>query len=361
MTKSCKEYYLFHLLNDFSGSPMVLRQVAETVLKNGDNVTIVSSDGEGFLSNISGANYKNINYRWSPNKFLTLFNFFWTQFRLFIYVLGLPKSAGVYVNTLLPFGSACAAHLRGMEVIYHLHEPQVQPPILFRLLKKVAKQTSQRQIYVSNYLANVLSDIWIENRKTIYNAVPKKYENFIEKDTARQGKFTVLMACSQKRYKGIYEFLELAHAIPEVNFKLILNSKSELFNGFIAQNSIAENCEVLSAQNDMIPHYLSASLLLNLSHTDQWVESFGLTLIEAMCFGLPVIAPDEGGPIEIVKDNVSGYILNVKNFDQIVNKIKSLSLDENLYLRMRKNAKLIALTFGEERFQHEIFNFLKKR
>ena len=36
-------------------------------------------------------------------------------------------------------------------------------------------------------------------------------------------------------------------------------------------------------------------------------EPFGRTLIEAMTYGKPVIAPAEGGPLEIFEDGVSGF------------------------------------------------------
>lgn len=360
MTRSHKNYYLFHLLNDYSGSPMVLRQVAKTMLKNGHKVTLVTSSGRGFLSDVEGARYTHINYKWSPLKLITLFNFFFTQLRLFVYVLCLPKSSTVYVNTLLPIGASCGAFIRRFDTVYHLHEPQVQPPVLFKLLKKIAKQTAKKQIYVSNYLAHELKDIWIKDRKTIHNSVPKKYQDYLEMNVEKPSSFTVLMACSQKEYKGVYEFIDLAKSLPLLHFRLILNSKEEVFKRFLIENEIPSNCLVLPAQSDMTPHYLEASLLLNLSHTDQWIESFGLTLIEGMCFGLPVIAPDKGGPLEIVQHEVCGYLINVKNLDTIVARIKILSEDLPLYERLSKEAKSRAKGFNEERFEAELSLFLEE-
>ena len=39
-------------------------------------------------------------------------------------------------------------------------------------------------------------------------------------------------------------------------------------------------------------------------------EAFGLTVIEAMCTGLPTFATRFGGPLEIIEDNVSGFHIN---------------------------------------------------
>lgn len=53
-----------------------------------------------------------------------------------------------------------------------------------------------------------------------------------------------------------------------------------------------------------------------------WDEPFGLTMIEAMACGAPVIAFDRGAVPEIVRDGHTGYI--VKDVDEMVLKIKEL-------------------------------------
>jgi UDP-glucose:tetrahydrobiopterin glucosyltransferase len=43
--------------------------------------------------------------------------------------------------------------------------------------------------------------------------------------------------------------------------------------------------------------------------TPKWIEAFGLTVIEALACGTPVIAYDQGGPAEIVEDGKSGFLV----------------------------------------------------
>ena len=48
------------------------------------------------------------------------------------------------------------------------------------------------------------------------------------------------------------------------------------------------------------------------------VETFGLTALEAMSAGLPVIVPTEGGIAEMVTDGDNGYKIDVQDLNKIV-------------------------------------------
>ena len=41
-------------------------------------------------------------------------------------------------------------------------------------------------------------------------------------------------------------------------------------------------------------------------------EEFGLALIEAMATGLPVVAPDHGGPATYIEDGVTGFLVDTR-------------------------------------------------
>ena len=360
MKTSVKKYHLFHLLNDFSGSPSVLRQVAEALVKHRE-VHIVTSKSEGFLSNINDVTYNHISYSWNKSKLVTLFNFFKVQFSIFMRALLLPKDSVIYVNTLLPFGAAIGGKIRGLEVIYHLHEPQVNPQMLFSFLKWVAKKTSSKQIFVSNYLEKELSDICVSKRMVIHNSISNLFfDKANEEEVTTHKRFEVLMACSMKKYKGVHEFLGLAKAMKNIKFKLILNSSGDVFNDFVKVNSIPINCEVLSSQSDMSPHYRSASLLLNLSDRNEWVESFGLTLIEGMCYGLPVIGPVVGGPKEIIEDGVTGFCIDSKDQEKLIASVELLNNNVELYKAFSISAKQSCARFTSSRFESSFLSFIEK-
>ena len=56
-------------------------------------------------------------------------------------------------------------------------------------------------------------------------------------------------------------------------------------------------------------------------------EPFGLVLVEAMLSGVPVIAPHEGGPAEIVRDGVDGLLVDVTDPGVLADAILSLARD----------------------------------
>lgn len=50
----------------------------------------------------------------------------------------------------------------------------------------------------------------------------------------------------------------------------------------------------------------------------RWVEAFGIVAIEALACGVPVITYDRGGPVEIVRDGLTGFIVPADDVDAVV-------------------------------------------
>ena len=65
-----------------------------------------------------------------------------------------------------------------------------------------------------------------------------------------------------------------------------LNAKKVIIeiSRYFEEVKIPENITMLNVQKDIILYYKQANFLLNLSRVDEWVETFGLTIIEAMAF-----------------------------------------------------------------------------
>ncbi|MEM6642376.1 MAG: glycosyltransferase family 1 protein [Bacteroidota bacterium] len=80
--------------------------------------------------------------------------------------------------------------------------------------------------------------------------------------------------------------------------------------------------------------YASADIFVFPSLTD----TFGNVVLEAMASGIPVIAANEGGPKNIVKDGETGYLLEPKREDLFKEKIDLLIDDPAHYAELKSNA-----------------------
>lgn len=54
-----------------------------------------------------------------------------------------------------------------------------------------------------------------------------------------------------------------------------------------------------------------------------WYETFGFTVLEALSYGVPVLVSDSVGAKDLVQDKINGFIINEKNFEDVLLKIIS--------------------------------------
>ncbi|ROT03242.1 glycosyltransferase family 4 protein [Lepagella muris] len=81
------------------------------------------------------------------------------------------------------------------------------------------------------------------------------------------------------------------------------------------------------------------------------IEAFGLTIIEFMSQGVPVVASDNGAQPEIITNGEDGMLVSPSSPEQLAAAIRKLLMDEKLRSRMGRNARL---TF-ESKFSYPKF------
>lgn len=360
-----RKIVFIHLLNDYSGSPKVLSQVIKACQKDGYEVDLYTGSDGGFLSNMSD-NHTFYFYKRFENKYFTLVTYILSQISLFFKLLKYRnQDVVIYINTMLPFGAALGGKLIGKPVFYHVHEAYLQPPILKRFLRFIIQKTVTKVIFVSKSV-QLLESFQNKEQSIVYNALSGDYIDATEHycyHWKNGGKYTVLMICSLKAYKGINEFVEIARQCEKqkrISFTLILNAEQSELNRYFSKIELPSNVILLSRQENPIPYYQQTSLLLNLSRVDECVETFGLTIIEAMAFGIPVIVPPVGGPVEIVTEGVEGYLISSYDEEKIAHRILELSVDEGVCLQLSKNAKKRSKDFMPEAFEKNILRAISE-
>lgn len=86
-----------------------------------------------------------------------------------------------------------------------------------------------------------------------------------------------------------------------------------------------------------------------------WYENCPYSVIEALCFGKPVIGADIGGIPELVRDNENGFIYKYDDVDELSLKIKKLFEDDKLVKKFGENAKEIAkVQFSKEKYYKKL-------
>lgn len=348
-----------HLLNDRSGSPLVLRQSLEVLVAAGHPVDLLTATpgAPGFLSNVPGVTAHALAYRWSDQAWRTLLNFALVQWLVFWKVLRLASSGSiVYVNTLLPAAAALAARCRGARVVYHLHEVSLRPALLRRLLCAVATRTAHQVLYVSEHVRTALA-LPVARQAVVYNTLAPAFVAEASQTPLPSHcpkSFVVLMACSLRDYKGIPEFLALAQSLPELQFELVLNAPAAAVARYRCQHLVPDNLTLFAAVHDMHPHYRRAAVVVNLSRPDEWVETFGMTVLEAMSYGRPVIVPPVGGVAEVSVHTHTGFAINGRNLKCLRSALLLLAHNSHCYARMAAAARERAADFSPNRFAEQM-------
>lgn len=349
--KESRAVIFCHLLNDHSGSPTVLNMTMEAVKEDYNRLLYVGSEGHGALETTSAAK-RRFWYRRSRLKFLTLLAYIFSQFSLYRKLSSskdIPNEAIVFVNTLLPIAAMFWGKRTGRPVIVHIHEVSIRPFPLHFIATRLAKHCSEVLIYVSRDHLNRLP-ISKEISQIIPNPINKSVATNSEKYTPRRrnGIFRVLMLSSLKGYKGIEQFMALAQTLQsrqDIAFELVLNAEKAEIDHFLSRHRSAINVTCHPRTSKPAQFYSEADLVLNLTLVNEVIETFGLTLIEAMCFGIPVIAPPVGGPAEIVTHGVEGYCIDSRDISALRAAVIELADDPNRATTMSKAAKKRAEDF----------------
>ncbi len=346
---SKKGFIIFHMFNNFSGSPNVLSTIINSLLKYNYEITLVSSfNNKGFLSYLNGINKVNLAYSYHENYFMRAVQFFIFQIKASIVLFKYPKEMIVYINTIYPFLPAILAKIRNQSVIYHIHEGYPKRGILTGLLFQIAQLSSKKIICVSKCVQEQIAKKYRHKTYILNNVLSSSFCERIKPDYSGDLELkrkTILMVSSAKKYKGIFMFIKLANILNEYRFILILDiSEKDKIRLFSKYNDIP-NLTILSRRANLHPYYNSSGLIVNLSDPEKILETFGLSVLEGMSYGLPAVVPNVGGISELVDDGIDGYHANVNNIDQLVKCIKNILDNQEKYEKMSYNARMKARRF----------------
>lgn len=349
--------------NDFSGSPKVLSRIIKILRHQGFSIDLYTSNlqEKGFLSDLEGVKYFKIRYFRSNIKLFTIFNFFFGHILSFFQLLKYRKQDVVfYVNAVLPFGALLAGKLMGKKVICHVHETTITPKFFKTFLMKIAKWCSSEVVYVSKYINDEEPFFGAPNH-IIYNTLSPDFQQRAFNcayDIQPEKSLNILMLCSLKEYKGVNEFMMLAEKLLHMKFHLVLSASTVEIKEYFKDRILPYNVSLYPVQSDVHPFYEKADVVINLSHPEKWVETFGLTILEAMSYGIPVIVPEVGGVTELVDHGWNGYQIDVRKIDEIVLALEELGTNPSKRMDLSINARAKAQEFRAEEMEKRILKLV---
>jgi glycosyltransferase involved in cell wall biosynthesis len=149
------------------------------------------------------------------------------------------------------------------------------------------------------------------NSEVVYHSLKQGWLMDEAEIILKEKKRHILFMGRLVKEKGLVNILKIAKACPRYTFHIIgdgpdsyvlKNQKNIIIHGHLSElekiKEIVDRCSFL----------LQPSISCK-----GWKEAFGLTVIEAMSRGIPVIATNQPGPLEII-DNKQGFIFTEETY-----------------------------------------------
>lgn len=265
----------------------------------------------------------------------------------------------ILTNTIKAhFYGSIAARLCFIPVIWRFHDilsPTDFSPVLIQSIIFFGKRFPTRILAVSDLARDYLVRDGLKGDKieVIFSGIDNERYEF--KNTSRniRNEFNIgdnvkLVGCigriiPQKGHRSLLLAIpEVIKKYPETFFLIVgdVYLKEERYQEelleIIKKNKIEDRVKFTGFRYDIGNLIRSLDILVFPSVAP---ESFGLSVLEAMSLGKPVIASKVGGVSEIIEDGINGMLIEPNHPEQITDRIIQLLSDKEMYHRMGWEAK----------------------
>ena len=152
----------------------------------------------------------------------------------------------------------------------------------------------------------------------------------------------ILFVGSNMYRKGVPNLIGAAPGVikvhPQAKFVIVGKDKSiDRLKQLCSDLDVEQNFEFAGwqSQTDLLSYYQRATVFVMPSLT----EALGVTFLEAMAAGVPVIGTNVGGIPEIIEHSINGLLVRVESPFSITEAIIQLLADEQLRKRLTDNAR----------------------
>lgn len=218
------------------------------------------------------------------------------------------------------------------------------------LLNLYKKQRNNRYIAISKPIQAFIQNRFSGPCYYLPNGI--RYDFFHKPNTA--GPMDVLKLITVGRLDENKSQLFLVDVVAELRKQRIAVELAIVGSGYM-ENQIRSRIKELGldayiqlygqvdAIEDIYPHH---HLYLHAAKK----EAMGLTLLEAMCAGLPVISTNGGGNAELIEEGKNGYLIHVPSVQHFTEKIKEIKNNQTLYEEMSRFSVEFAKKYNLETY-----------
>lgn len=197
------------------------------------------------------------------------------------------------------------------------------------------------------------------NAKCIY--IPNCLD-FYPQNVSRLDNKNLVSVGRLSKEKGFDDLIKIVAKLVKEDKEIILNivgdgvEKDNLMQE-IESLDMSENIKLCGrkSKEELDKIYMNSSIFVMTSHT----ESFGLVLIEAESYRIPLVVFDSAqGAKEIVENGENGFLISDRNEEQFIEKIKELINDKSLREKLGTNGREKSKRYRKENIAKEWKKFL---
>ncbi|AGF27320.1 N-acetyl-alpha-D-glucosaminyl L-malate synthase BshA [Bacillus amyloliquefaciens] len=265
----------------------------------------------------------------------------------------LPHAVCAYLaKQMLKRDIGIVTTLHGTDITVLGYDPSLKDLIRFAI------EASDRVTAVSTALAGETYDLIKPDKKieTIYNFIDervylkKNTESIKEKHGILPDEKVVIHVSNFRKVKRVKDVIRVFRNIAaNTKAKLLLvgdGPEKCVAWQLVEKYGLQDQVLLLGNQDRVEELYSISDLKLLLSEK----ESFGLVLLEAMACGVPCIGTNIGGIPEVIKDQVSGFLVEVGDIQAASEKALAVLEDKQLSKRLTDHAlKMVETSFSSQR------------
>lgn len=253
----------------------------------------------------------------------------------------------VYTNTVAVMAGAIWASRHRVPHIWHIREIIEKPRWISWAIRQVVALSSSRILCNSQQTQqwiNAVSSRAVARSQVIWNGVDAVNGDGLTKEVTRygEGKPTLLLIGRINSWKGqdlLLESLAELKLAGKLKFHTVILGSAPPGQAHL-EVQLLEQMEALGLQHDVEilpfvadagPAYRAADAVVVPSRLP---EPFGRVAIEAMAYGLPVVAAAHGGLIEIVVDSETGILVPPNQTHALADALHRVMHDESFRRRL---------------------------